>query len=49
MTTAASVTELARLSRDLKGLHAKPLWELCVPKIRFGNIGGEAHREPAVK
>lgn len=27
MTTAASVTELARLSRDLKGLHAKPLWE----------------------
>ena len=24
-------------------------WPLCVPKIRFGNIGGEAHREPAVK
>jgi hypothetical protein len=22
---------------------------VCVPKIRFGNIGGEAHREPAVK
>ena len=22
---------------------------LCVPKIRFGNIGGEVHRELAVK
>jgi hypothetical protein len=22
---------------------------LCVPKIRFSNIGGEVHREPAVK
>jgi hypothetical protein len=22
---------------------------LCVPKIRFGNIGGEVHRRPAVK
>ena len=22
---------------------------LCVPKIRFGNIGGEVHRGPAVK
>jgi hypothetical protein len=22
---------------------------LCVPKIRFGSIGGEVHQEPAVK
>jgi hypothetical protein len=22
---------------------------LCVPRIRFGNIGGEVHRGPAVK
>jgi len=22
---------------------------VCVPKIRFGNIGGEVHREPAEK
>src|SRR5262245_29552458 len=27
MTTAASVTELARLSRDLEGVQAKPLWD----------------------
>ena len=23
--------------------------QLCVPKIKFGNIGGEVHREPAGK
>jgi hypothetical protein len=28
---------------------AMSLRQLCVPKIRFGNIGGEVHGEPAVK
>jgi Flp pilus assembly pilin Flp len=35
---------------QIKAAGALPICQrVCVPKIRFGNTGGEVHREPAVK
>jgi hypothetical protein len=40
----------ARLGTPCSGVRVpNEFLHLCVPKIRFGNIGGEVHRGPAVK